>query len=249
SEFEQIVEYFSGINEEFKAKRPNEQELILEQIGVTPTSDLYTLAEIKDDPQMEVDFAEAMGNTKHEAGFSGTGGGSSDWAASAVTAAHKQMRQDHPHWGDNTTLHHKISRNTLNDILKAAEQDRAAAQPLFDFLKEVKEYLRSTAGDKKAFHNMPANLEMGPLSEMRRGDPGSGTDFNHTPSGAMTPRSDELNGALSLATRSTVDWNAVADKLRAAQHLHETRYGGAILSPPDIARWERLGDKWKKTSD
>jgi hypothetical protein len=65
----------------------------------------------------------------------------------------------------------------------------------------------------------------------------------------MTPRSSELKDALSLANAATVDWGAVADKLREAQRLHEKEYGGAILSPPALERWKKAGDKWKKASD
>ncbi|MFG3659240.1 DUF4157 domain-containing protein [Streptomyces sp. NPDC047706] len=162
--------------------------------GITPDGDLYTLTDV-DTEDFRTDFLAAVKTTKHASGYSGTGGGASDWAASAVTAAHKQMRIDHPHWGDNTTLHHKIARSELDAILASADGDGARARPLFDFLDEVRAVLDSTAGNRKALHNMPANLEMGPSSDTRTGDPGSGTDYNFTPQGAMTPRSNELEEA------------------------------------------------------
>ncbi|MFJ9868370.1 DUF4157 domain-containing protein [Streptomyces sp. NPDC101165] len=249
STFDEIKEYFEECSEEFKAMKPNEKELVLEQIGIVPDSDLYTLDDVKNDDSMLSSLSEAIENEKHAPGFSGPGGGSSDWAASAVTSAHAEMRADHPHWGDKTTLHHKISRSELDAVLASAEKDGANAKPLFEFLDEIRTVLNSTAGNKKALHNMPANLEMGPASDTRTGDPGSGTDFNYTPAGAMTPRSSELKDALSLATAPTVDWEAVADKLRKAQDLHEKEYGGAILSPPDLERWKKVGAKWKKASD
>ncbi|WP_234967460.1 DUF4157 domain-containing protein [Streptomyces collinus] len=247
--FEEIMEYFEGRSEEFKAKKQNEKEYILEQIGIEPGGDLFTLDEVKNDESMLDALLAEIETAKHASGFAGTGGGSSDWAASAVTSAHADMRADHPIWGDRTTLHHKISRSELDAVLASAERDRANAKPLFEFLDEVRAVLGSTAGNKKALHNMPANLEMGPASDTRTGDPGSGSDFNYTPEGAMTPRSSELKDALSLANAPAVDWGAVADKLREAQRLHEKEYGGAILSPPALERWEKVGAKWKKASD
>ncbi|MFE2095548.1 DUF4157 domain-containing protein [Streptomyces sp. NPDC059468] len=248
--FEEIMEHFEGLSEEFKAKKQNEKEYILEQIGIEPGSELFTLDEVKEDESMLTLLLAELETAKHASGFSGPGGGSSDWAASAVTSAHAGMRADYPFWGDKTTLHHKISRSELDAVLASAEKDGANAKPLFEFLDEIRTVLDSTAGNKKALHNMPANLEMGPASDKRIGDPGSGTDFNYTPSGAMTPRSSELKDALSLANAATVDWEAVADKLREAQRLHETQYGGAILSPPALERWKKAqGDKWKKASD
>ncbi len=247
--FEEIMEYFEGRSEEFKAKKQNEKEYILEQIGIEPGGDLFTLDEVKNDESMLDALLAEIETAKHASGFAGTGGGSSDWAASAVTSAHAEMRADHPIWGDRTTLHHKISRSELDAVLASAERDRANAKPLFEFLDEVRTVLGSTAGNKKALHNMPANLEMGPASDTRTGDPGSGSDFNYTPEGAMTPRSSELKDALSLANAPAVDWGAVADKLREAQRLHEKEYGGAILSPPALERWEKVGAKWKKASD
>lgn len=247
--FEEITEYFEGHSEEFKTKKPNEKEYILEQIGILPGTDYFTLDEVKADASMLEDFFAELETAKHAPGFAGPGGGSSDWAASAVTSAHASMRKDHPHWGDKTTLHHKISRSELDGVLASAEKDGANARPLFDFLDEVRTVLDSTAGNKKALHNMPANLEMGPASDTRIGDPGSGTDFNYEPSGAMTPRSSELKEALSLANAPTVDWEEVAKRLREAQRLHAEEYGGAILSPPALARWVQVGTKWRKASD
>lgn len=249
SEFEKIVEYFEGLSEEFKKKKQNEKEYILERIGVEDGSDLFTLDDVVDNDDMLSDFSMEMETAQHASGFGGTGGGKSDWAASAVTSAHAEMRKDHPHWGDDTTLHHKISRSELDGVLAQAEKDKANAKPLFEFLDGIRAVLGSTAADKKALHNMPSNLEMGPSSDTRRGDPGSGTDFNYVPSGAMTPRSSELKDALALANRAPVDWEAVAEKLREAQRLHEKEYGGAILSPPVLERWEKIGAKWKKASD
>ncbi|GAA2391072.1 hypothetical protein GCM10010420_13870 [Streptomyces glaucosporus] len=249
SEFEKIVEYFEGRSEEFKGKKQNEKEYLLGNIGIEPGSDLYTLDEVKNDESLLNDLLTEIETAKHSSGFAGAGGGKSDWAASAITSAHAEMRKEHPFWGDKTTLHHKISRSELDAVLASAERDRANAKPLFDFLDEIRAVLGSTAADKKALLNMPANLEMGPASDTRTGDPGSGTDFNYTPSGALTPRSSELKQALSLANAPTVDWEAVADKLREAQRLHEKEYGGAILSPPDLARWVKAGAKWKKASD
>ncbi|MFI8238877.1 DUF4157 domain-containing protein [Streptomyces sp. NPDC085866] len=247
--FEEIMEYFEGCSEEFKAKKQNEKEFILEQIGIVPDSDLYTLDDVKSDDSMLSNLLEEIEIAKHASGFAGPGGGSSDWAASAVTSAHAGMRADYPFWGDKTTLHHKISRSELDAVLASAEKDGANAKPLFEFLDDIRTVLGSTAANKKALHNMPANLEMGPASDTRTGDPGSGTDFNYTSSGAMTPRSSDLKEALSLANAPTVDWEAVADKLREAQRLHEEKYGGAILSPPALERWKQVGAKWKKASD
>ncbi|GAA5038445.1 hypothetical protein GCM10023317_93630 [Actinopolymorpha pittospori] len=247
--FEEIMEYFEGCSEEFKAKEQNEKEYILIRIGIDPERELWTLDEAKRDKSLMGDLLKEIEIAKHASGFDRTGGGSSDWAASAVRSAHADMRVEHPIWGDKTTLHHKISQSELDAVLASAERDKANAEPLFEFLDEVRTVLDSGAANKKALHNMPANLEMGPASDTRRGDPGSGTDFNYTPEGAMTPRSSELKDALSLANAPTVDWGAVADKLREAQRLHEKEYGGAILSPPVLKRWEKVGAKWKKASD
>jgi hypothetical protein len=249
SEYEKIFEFFEGLSEEFKAKRPNEKEDILEALGFTPDNVIYSLSEAQSDESLLKDFLEAVETTKFTSGYAGGGGGSSDWATSAITAKHRQMREDHPHWGEQTTLHHKISRSELDAILTAAQRDGARARPLFDFLDEIRTVLASTAGDKKALHNMPANLEMGPASDTRIGDPGSGTDFNFTPEGAMTPRSSELKGALAFANQSTVDWSAVAEKLREAQRLQVSNHQGALLSDPALERWQKIGAKWKKASD
>ncbi|MFD7427420.1 DUF4157 domain-containing protein [Streptomyces sp. NPDC059818] len=247
--FEEIMEHFEGYSEEFKAKKQNEKEYILGRIGIEPEGELFTLDDVKEDESMLNDFLAEIGIAKHASGFAGMGGGKSDWAASAVTSAHDAMRADYPFWGDRTTLHHKISRSELDAVLASAERDRANAKPLFEFLDKIREVLSSTAADKKSLHNMPANLEMGPASDTRKGDPGSGTDFNYALSGAMTPRSSELNEALSLANAPAVDWEAVANKLSEAQRLHEEQHGGAILSPPALERWEKVGAKWKKASD
>ncbi|MEU2228114.1 DUF4157 domain-containing protein [Streptomyces sp. NPDC018347] len=249
TEYEKIVEHFEGKSEEFAKKQPNEKEDILGALGIAPGEDTFTLAEVEADEELEEMFLEAVETTKHASGYSGTAGGKSDWAASAVTAAHKDLRRDYPFWGDKTTLHHKISRTELDTILASAKEAGASAAPLSGFLDEIRDVLGSTAADKKALHNMPANLEMGPASDTRLNDPGSGTDFNHTPSGALTPRSSELNDALSLAKRQPVDWAAVAEKLREAQRIHAATYGGAILSPPELARWEQYRGKWKKAGE
>lgn len=62
----------------------------------------------------------------------------------------------------------------------------------------------------------------------------------------MTPRSSELNDALQLTRATPVDWQAVADKLREAQRIQEKEHGGAIISPPVLARWKQRGAKWEK---
>ncbi|MFD4176165.1 eCIS core domain-containing protein [Streptomyces anulatus] len=247
--FEEIMEYFEGRSEEFKAKKQNEKELILENIGIEPGGELFALDDVKGDESILTELLKGIEDAKHASGFAGMGGGKSDWATSAVTSAHSEMRAKYTYWGDKTTLHHKISRSELDAVLVSAERDKANAKPLFDFLDKIRETLGSTAANKKALHNMPANLEMGPASDTRVGDPGSGADFNYTPLGAMTPRSSELNEALSLANAPAVDWEAVASKLRKAQRLHEEQHGGAILSQPARERWKEVGVKWKKASD
>ncbi len=130
----------------------------------------------------------------------------------------------------------------------AAEGDRAAARPLFAFLDEIRAVLGSTAADKKALHNMPANLETGPASDIGRGDPGSGSDFDYTPGGAMTPRSNELKEALNLAKEPTVDWQALANRPREARRLHAEQYGGVVLSPPAAEKWEKWATSGRRPS-
>ncbi|WP_327666937.1 DUF4157 domain-containing protein [Streptomyces sp. NBC_00485] len=246
SEAEKIIEYFDALDEGFKAKEQNAKEIILENIGIGTA--YTTLADVEGDAELSALFHEELGTAEHEPGFqtaSVGGGGSSDWAAKAVTNAHADMRIRHPFWGDKTSLHHKIARTQLDDILASADADGPRASPVFIFLDEIRNVLESTAGNKKALHNMPANLEMGPASDTRTGDPGSGTDFNYD-SGAMTPRSSELNDALQLTRATPVDWQAVADKLREAQKIQEKEHGGAIISPPVLARWKQRGAKWEK---
>ncbi|MGI5455024.1 DUF4157 domain-containing protein [Streptomyces sp. CA-249302] len=246
SEQEKIVDFFDALDEGFKAKPPNEKELILENLGIGTA--YKTLDAVLEDEDLPGAFREELGNAEHEPGFQTAGEGngrSSKWAAGAVTSAHAKLRIAYPHWGDRTTLHHKISRSELDRIMAAAERDGPQAAPLFVFLDRIRAVLASTAEDVKALHNMPANLEMGPASDTRTGDPGSGTDFN-IESGAMTPRSSALNDALSLAGQPTVDWQAVADKLAQAQRIQEKEHGGAIISAPVLARWKQRGPKWEK---
>ncbi|MGW0733007.1 eCIS core domain-containing protein [Streptomyces sp. NPDC002851] len=246
SEYERVVEFFDTQSEEFKNKKPNEKEDILRDIGFM---DAMSLDDVANDQEILAEFTKKMGRVQYEPGYDEEGAGRSDWAAGTVLKAHEQLRDEYDKWGDETTLHHKISRAKLNSILKAAEAAGSEARPLLAFLDEVKEAIGvgKATGNKKALENMPANLEMGPAADKRQDDPGSGSDYNRDPeSGRMTPRSDALAEAETLASSTPVDWAAVAEKLREAQRVHLKRYKGAILSPPDYDRWEQVRAKWVK---
>lgn len=104
SEAEKIIEYFDALDEGFKAKEQNAKEIILENIGIGTA--YTTLADVEGDAELSALFHEELGTAEHEPGFqtaSVGGGGSSDWAAKAVTNAHADMRIRHPFWGDKTS--------------------------------------------------------------------------------------------------------------------------------------------------
>ncbi|HWS34209.1 MAG TPA: DUF4157 domain-containing protein [Actinoplanes sp.] len=187
-------------------------------------------------------------------GFQTAGAGSSDWASGQMSQAAGPLRESakvKALWGDKTTLHHKISRSTLDRLLTVAQANRENAKSLFAFIERMKATTGATS-EQRVLWNMPANLELGAASDTRIGDPGSNFDGNPGAGGRMTPRSNSLLEAdrliQALPDNPTAEqFQAIVNHLQQAQDDHEATYGDVMLSDPQVDQWTKgKGGKWKR---
>ncbi|MFD5284900.1 hypothetical protein [Streptomyces rubrogriseus] len=247
SDYEQALDYIVQKFPALGKLTENAVEDILNAAGVHIDKELTLPLEDIRDGTFDEDIQDEIQKSQYGPQFDVTGGGRSDWAAGSVSTAHKELRLHKDNqWGDDTSLHHKLSRSWLAELAKKAESD-PAAKPLIDVVNEIRGDLNgSTASVTKVLQNIPANLEFGPAGEHRTDDPGAGFDFNRTESGSLTPRSSHLQEAGELGNASPIDWQKLADALRKAQKSHQSTNNGALLSPPNKAGWQGSGQKWNK---
>ncbi|MFJ4100300.1 hypothetical protein [Amycolatopsis japonica] len=179
-------------------------------------------------------------------GFDEGGGAHSNWAFKRTTSQQAALRltPDSP-WRMQTSLHHKISRHQLGKLHQRAQEDQDT-EPFHQYLAGLAERMGKppSVDQLRLLQNMPGNLEMGPQSEQRSDDPGSGFDGNYA-SGHLTPRSHQLDQIDRMIDQQKIDWHRVAALLAKAEALH----GSEDLSPPDPGKWAKSGSKWHKKYD
>jgi hypothetical protein len=179
-----------------------------------------------------------------------SGGGGGSWSASRVRNEARAIRDQHSKFlnGD-YTIHHKISRNHLSTLFDRMEKAKSdpGVQKLYIFLDEIKS-LVGVDSDWRALLNMPANLEVGPSTSQRTGDPGSGTDVNTRlkPGGlerTVTERSLTLLQADQLilaGSNGNTDFSKIADRFLTAHKVHMKMVEkGRILTDPVIDQWSK----------
>lgn len=180
------------------------------------------------------------------------------WATKVVSTAAKHMVSSsgsaifkHKH-----ALHHKISKETLGDIVEAnakARKKSAGARrfwnAVLDATKDVSD--GNVLKDDKRAWNIPANLELGPKTVSN--DAGSGFDPNTVPvtgrKRSMTIRSGHLHIINETWKAASIDeekdyapdesdWEKMADCLEAANLAHkEMTKGTGLLSTPLDEQW------------
>ncbi|WP_280840965.1 DUF4157 domain-containing protein [Micromonospora sp. A200] len=248
SDYEYVMRQIGDRVEGFAELEENPRQDLLAAVGLLNPDDMTIFLD-RDQVDADLDdlaaqVADEFAQRANRPGYQ-VSGGRSDWASSRTTAEHAALRETPANqWGSQTTLHHKISRSNLKELLAAAEAARPASDPLFTFLEQLTDRVGST-GHEKLLYNMPANLEMGPASDIRRTDPGSGFDPNHV-DGRMTPRSSHLVEVDRMITAGSYDWQRLAELLEAADAEHRTAHRGQLLSPPRPELWEKAGAKYEK---
>jgi hypothetical protein len=144
------------------------------------------------------------------------------------------------------TVHHKISRHKLRDLKTRMDDAGSAAQPLQAALGRIGTDV-GAGSPLKALLNMPANLEVGPATDRRVGDPGSGFDPN-LKDGAMTPRSKVLGEVDRMLSKQDLDWNELSKKLEAVHKAHVKESKGETLSAPKAEQWKKKkGGKFERS--
>ena len=182
----------------------------------------------------------------------GSGGGSGEWASKAVRASAKQHvaaaktgeKGAELFKGDKYTIHHKISRSNLRSLYAQMTDptNAKAAAPLEQALDTIGQDVGAKSR-MKILLNMPANLEVGPSTERRTDDPGSGFD----PNVPLSPRSGRLAAADSEISSSSPDFGKLAKIFLDAHHTHLGMAKGEVLTPPQLDQWKKAkGDKYKR---
>jgi hypothetical protein len=140
--------------------------------------------------------------------------------------------------GGEYTAHHKVSQSNLSKLAARAEKDGMTEQ-----LKGA--IGASGASLLKPLLNFPGNLEAGPRTERRTGDPGSGFDPNLA-GGAMTPRSRDLAMVHQEIDSGKFDWDVLLTRLKAVKATQDREYGGQV-SVPKLEQWTKsTGGKFKR---
>ena len=231
--------------------------------------DLEGLKEALEDDDVLDNLIDDMGRTSLGAesqvsiSTGGSSSGSEEWKSdkmkrlkAALVASMKGKPGFEKIEGD-STLHHKISRSWLGDMLALLKQAPSSkgTQMMWDFIARVQKL--SGKGDaEKALDNWVANIELGVIAWARAegDDPGERFDGSY-PKGMATPRTAALEEASLLITSSTdaakVDWMEVAGLLTQAQDQHEqlTKKQGRghdELSEPNLGQWTEKDGKFAR---
>lgn len=197
------------------------------------------------------------GNAQKSRGQSEAGiGGKSDWMTGAMSSevARKLDSRKGKEFAEGAghTMHHKISRATISVLVQKYNQlpDKGIASEFQKFVNEIGKKVNATSMEKILI-NMPANLELGPSSDKRVGDPGSGFDPNiEKQSGRMTPRStqlDEASRVMEGKMTTAEEWNKLTQFLRQADEQHKEEFSGDLVSNPRPNLWtQEKGGKYRK---
>ncbi len=139
--------------------------------------------------------------------------------------------------GGEYTAHHKVSQSDLSKLAAKARSDGMEQEML---------HAVGATGDNllKALLNFPGNLEAGPRSERRVGDPGSVFDPN-LDDGEMTPRSELLGDVASEISREKINWKTVITRLQEVKSIQDRHHDG-VISPPKLDQWKLKGEKYAR---
>jgi hypothetical protein len=183
---------------------------------------------------------------------------SSPWATRIIREVARDIVHENPGpiFPDGSyTLHHKISQSKLEILHKEFEQAREGPSSDTKHLQKVVDMLQSitdTGSSRKAFLNMPANIEVGPPTDQRLNDPGTGFDPNVTKDGRMSPRSRELSHVDKMISQRDFNFNSIAQHLEEAQKIHDKimrRLQKTLLSDPLVEQWKREGNKFRRETE
>ncbi|MCP3063184.1 hypothetical protein LXT21_30850 [Myxococcus sp. K38C18041901] len=181
-----------------------------------------------------------------------------DWALKVLREDAQKFAADPEHQylfpTKRGSLHHKISQATLRELSQKLEKAGAQGAVLRVLLDKIQSRVRPTATKSDYLEillNLPANLEVGPLSELRKVDPGAGFDPNHDNHGKVrvqTPRSKHLAVVEQLARSNDIDWQRLSAFLKTADEEHQKMLKGTgrLLTPPVRDRWPKVGDKYSR---
>jgi hypothetical protein len=175
---------------------------------------------------------------------------SGDWATSKVRKNAKGIATANSKTdvfqGGSYTVHHKISRHALRGLKTRMDAAGSAAQPLQAALQKIGDDV-GAGSPLKALLNMPANLEVGPATDRRIGDPGSGFDPN-LKDGTLTPRSEALGEVDGMLGKQDLDWDKLAKKLEAVHQAHLKESKGETLTAPKTQQWKKgKGGKFERS--
>ncbi|HEX8533164.1 MAG TPA: DUF4157 domain-containing protein [Allosphingosinicella sp.] len=153
-----------------------------------------------------------------------------EWAVPSVRKAAKKIAAKNPSWGG-YAIHHKLPRHELDsfhDQLSGSGGKGAGVRNALDAI------MPAVSDRRRQLHNLPGNLEVGPLPEDRTDDPGAGFDPNMVPGGTglLTPRSKTLKDMRKAM--DTLDWKTVERKLHELKGHHDAQLikDGLRKAPP-----------------
>lgn len=173
---------------------------------------------------------------------SGARSSGSGWALGCVRSDAIALAATRPDLcpGGKYTIHHKISQSRLLRFAGLMKEAGAKADAVREVLTKIRAHLGSPdSTDAKALLNMPANLEVGPPTDLRAGDPGAGFDPT-----AGSPRSTLLGRVEALMGAGSPDWDEIAHLLKLAHGRHTAGAGRKVLSTPDWKQWTPRGGKF-----